>query len=266
MLFFEIQNLLVRTLLSGLDRHPTLVKWHGENSTYNVSSVFGENSVDLLFDDDIRSTFWVSKFGEEEKSSIITINFEQEENLTSIIIEFPNMYQNLPDLSVMAAGEELISWSLKTHFKNDGPRQRFSRAENRAMLIRNQRPRRVSDLRLVFSHECDYAVISDLSLEFATTLNLEADDAWTAELFINNQSTDLVKGASQLTYNLFAVGACEICNQNLYVRFDNDQGFDDVCRMFQLKSLTYCDSNYGLGIAKWQPWYDRADYRAVDTG
>ena len=75
-----------------------------------------------------------------------------------------------------------------------------------------------------------------------------------------------MKQTSQLTYNLFAVGACDICNQNLYVRFDNDQGFDDVCRMFQLKSLTFCDVQLGLGIAKWQPWYDRADYRAVDTG
>ena len=98
------------------------------------------NSVDLLFDDDYRGTFWLSDFGEQEKSSSIAIKFDREVNLTSIVLEFPDMYQNLPDLSVISAGEELTSWSLKDQFRSDPARQNFARAEKRTLLLRNQRP------------------------------------------------------------------------------------------------------------------------------
>ena len=123
--------------------------------------------------------------------------------MTSIVLEFPDMYQNLPDLSVIAGGEELINWSLKSHFKSDQSRENFARAEKRTLLIKNQSPKRISELKLIFSHECDYAAVSDLTLEFSTTLIPDVVDEWTAELFINNQSTDLVQGLKPKTVLLF---------------------------------------------------------------
>ena len=81
-----------------------------------------------------------------------------------------------------------------------------------------------------------------------------------------------------IVYQVYSVGRCEgkrhqthgyltvklklypikVCNQNLYLRFDNDRGFSDVCTMFQLRTQTVCDIELGLGMSEWRPWYDRS--------
>ena len=67
-----------------------------------------------------------------------------------------------------------------------------------------------------------------------------------------------------ITYDVFAVGYCQVCNQDLYLRYQPDDKFE-LCKMFQRKPQTVCDAQYGLGLAKWRPWNDKVEYLRADT-
>ena len=86
--------------------------------------------------------------------------------------------------------------------------------------------------------------------------------AWQPTLYVNGSILFPPELPPQLLVQ--AVGYCEVCNQDLYLRYQPSANFS-ICKMFQLKTQTVCDAQYGLGLAKWRPWHDSLDNLRVDT-
>ena len=144
--------------------------WHGDSSTtIEVSSHYSDNEAENIFDDN-NETVWTSEFGsEQESNSTLSLTFTDYYAIKSISLSFPDYYQTIPEISIFTGSTLHLEWSIDdplamlTQFKNT-----FVTGTGRLIKFETipEYPVTTKELKIVFSHECEYVAISDLKMEY----------------------------------------------------------------------------------------------------
>ena len=251
--------------------------WYGNiSATLEVSSHHSKFETANMFDDDYE-TVWVSEYGHSQGSNTsFSIEFYDYYIIYSISLSFPNYYITIPVISIftdsMDSGLTLQhEWSINDEDKVTAlMKNEFIFGVDRLLEFEHEGPP-TKEIKIVFGHDCEFVAISDFKIEYEM-IDSDSNDShvtnfrpfWQTKLYVDGMILIDFGAESALEYEIVAVGYCEVCNQDLHLRYQPDSKFG-ICKMFQLKSQTVCDPQYGLGLAKWQPWHDRIDYLRVDT-
>ena len=250
--------------------------WYGNSSaTLEVSSHHSDFKAVNMFDDDYE-TAWVSEYGHEQGSNTsFTVKFDDYCLIYLISLSFPDYYQAIPEISIFTDSTETgltlqYEWSIndKDEVTAVMKNQFISGVDRRIDFITQGPP--TKELKIIFGHDCEFVAISDFKIEYET-IELNSTDtslvnfkpSWEVNLYVDGMIL-MDFAIESFEKEVVAVGFCQICNQDLYLRYQPSANFG-ICKMFQLKTQTVCDPQHGLGLAKWRPWHDKLDYLRIDT-